>query len=251
MVRLLPFIESDGFTFLDLCAGMGSAARSVLDLYPHSTAVLAEFSPQMIVEGARELALYNDRYVESDMLTGVWPNGIPINLDVVITSISIHHMPHLRKQGLFVEIYEPLVPGGWYFNYGPVRRSTDEETTGALGVVGARKAEISEMDPPLTDCVGKEPDLSSDLASGHSLSREEDDLGALAIAMRPRLGADTLVEFTAVLFGQNDQFHSSHLRPPRVVGVGDFTTFIGPMRGCTRTRTYRHSEVGSGPAPTR
>ena len=119
MAKLLPFGGSDEFTFLDLGAGIGTAARIVLERYPRSTAVLAEFSPQMIAEGTRELAPYDGRfrYAEFDMLAGVWPDEIPTELDAVITSLCIHHMPDNRKQGLFVEIYEHLVPGGWYFNY--------------------------------------------------------------------------------------------------------------------------------------
>jgi tRNA (cmo5U34)-methyltransferase len=122
MAKLLPFGESDEFTFLDLGAGMGAAARTLLDCYPRSTAVLAEFSPQMTAAGTRELAPYTDRfrYVEFDMLAGVWPEEIPTELDAVITSLCIHHMPDDRKQGLFVEIYDRLVAGGWYFNYDPV-----------------------------------------------------------------------------------------------------------------------------------
>lgn len=122
MAKLLPFGGSDEFMFLDLGAGMGAAARTVLDCYPRSTVVLAEFSPQMIVEGTRELAPYDGRfrYLEFDMLAGVWPEEIPTDLDAVISSLCIHHMPDNRKQGLFVEIYEHLVPGGWYFNYDPV-----------------------------------------------------------------------------------------------------------------------------------
>ena len=125
MAKLLPFGKSDEFTFLDLGAGMGAAARNVLDYYPRSTAVLAEFSPQMISEGTRQLAPYGDRfrYVEFDMLAGAWPDAIPTHLDAVITSLCIHHMPHDRKQGLFVEIRDHLVPGGWYFNYDPVTSS--------------------------------------------------------------------------------------------------------------------------------
>lgn len=124
--ELLPFETGDEFTFLDLGAGTGSAARTVLDLYPGSSAVLAEFSPQMIAEGRRALADYEGRYryVEFDMLEGLWPDEIPFGLDAVITSLCIHHMPDLRKQGLFVEILERLAPGGWYMNYDPV---TSEE----------------------------------------------------------------------------------------------------------------------------
>jgi tRNA (cmo5U34)-methyltransferase len=122
MGALLPFGEADSFTFLDLGAGTGAAARSLLKIFPRSTAVLAEFSPQMIAEGTRELEEYAGRssYVEFDMLAGTWPDEIPTDLDAVVTSLCIHHMPDDRKEGLFVEILDRLRPGGWYLNYDPV-----------------------------------------------------------------------------------------------------------------------------------
>jgi len=44
MAVLLPFAEQDEFTFLDLGAGTGAASRTILDLRPRSTAILADFS---------------------------------------------------------------------------------------------------------------------------------------------------------------------------------------------------------------
>src|SRR5450756_857842 len=51
MGEILPFGEQDAFTFLDLGAGTGAAARGLLDLYPRSSAILTDFSPQMMGEG--------------------------------------------------------------------------------------------------------------------------------------------------------------------------------------------------------
>ena len=122
MGELLPFGEQDAFTFLDLGAGTGAAARGILGLYPRSTAILADFSPQMIGEGEREMEPFSGRfqYVEFDMSTDNWPVAIPATVDAVVTSLCIHHMPDHRKKGLFAEIFEHLVPGGWYLNYDPV-----------------------------------------------------------------------------------------------------------------------------------
>ena len=39
LAELLPFTEADQFTFVDLGAGTGAAARAVLDRYPASSAV--------------------------------------------------------------------------------------------------------------------------------------------------------------------------------------------------------------------
>ena len=77
--ELLPFEEQEVFTFLDLGAGTGAAARGILGLYPRSTAVLADFSPQMMGEGERAMQPFAGRfrYVEFDMSTGSWPGSIP------------------------------------------------------------------------------------------------------------------------------------------------------------------------------
>jgi SAM-dependent methyltransferase len=126
MAVLLPFGEQQSFTFLDLGAGTGAAARAVLDRFPGSTAILADFSAQMIGAGEHEMQPYAGRYryVEFDMTTGKWPAAIPAELDAVVTSMCVHHLPDGRKQGLFAEIFDHLVPGGWYLNYDPV--ATDD-----------------------------------------------------------------------------------------------------------------------------
>jgi len=140
--ELLPFDEQDVFTFLDLGAGTGAAARGILDLYPRSTAILTDFSAQMMSEGQREMQDYEGRfeYVEFDMSTSSWPAAIPATLDAVATSMCIHHLPDDRKQGLFAEILAHLAPGGWYVNYDPV--------SSADPVVEATWERVNDRDDP-------------------------------------------------------------------------------------------------------
>jgi len=142
MGELLPFGEKDTFTFLDLGAGTGAAASEILGLYPRSTAILTDFSPQMMDEGQREMQPFAGRfkYVEFDMSTNNWPAAIPTRLDAVVTSMCIHHLPDHRKQGLFAEIFEHLAPGGWYVNYDPV--------TSADPVVEATWGRINDRHDP-------------------------------------------------------------------------------------------------------
>jgi tRNA (cmo5U34)-methyltransferase len=123
MARLLPFAKHDAFTFLDLGAGTGAAARAVLAEYPAATAVLADFSPQMMAEGQNQLAPYTGRYryVEFDMHSSDWPSGIPVLVDAVISALSVHHLPDARKQTIFREIRQRLKSNGWYINYDPIR----------------------------------------------------------------------------------------------------------------------------------
>lgn len=122
LAELLPFAEPDRFTFVDLGAGTGAAARAVLDRYPVSSAVLADYSPQMMEEGRRALAAYDGRYryVEIDMAAGRWPAELGGGLEAVISSLCVHHLADDRKQALFGEVFDRLVPGGWFLDYDPV-----------------------------------------------------------------------------------------------------------------------------------
>ena len=123
MAELLPFAPDEPFTFVDLGAGTGAAARTILDHYCAARAVLADFSPQMMAQGEVELAPYAGRYgyVEFDLTAeGAWPADIPAQVDAVISSLAVHHLKDDRKRSLFAEIRAHLAPGGWYLNYDPV-----------------------------------------------------------------------------------------------------------------------------------
>lgn len=132
MGELLPVGDDEAFTFADLGAGTGGAARAILDLYPNSQAVLGEYSPQMMAEGEKAMAPYAGRYryVEFDLLSTSWPEAIPGDLPAVVTSQCVHHLPDERKSALFAEIHAHLAPGGWYLNFDPVQ-SKDEAVTAA------------------------------------------------------------------------------------------------------------------------
>ena len=127
MADLLPFREGEEFTCLDLGAGTGAATRVILEQHPGATAIMADYSTQMMAAGERDMQPYAGRYrtVEFDMTTGIWPAGIPASLDAIVTSMCVHHLTDERKQGLFAEIFEHLVPGGWYFNFDPVSPPDD------------------------------------------------------------------------------------------------------------------------------
>lgn len=124
LAELLPFEGDEPFTFIDLGAGTGTAARMVLDYFAAAHAILADFSPQMMSQGVTELAPYAGRYtyVEFDLTRqGLWPERIPARVDAVISSLAIHHLRDERKRELFREILEHLAPGGWFLNYDPVQ----------------------------------------------------------------------------------------------------------------------------------
>jgi len=122
MAELLPFDQDQQFTFVDLGAGTGAAARVVLDYFSGARAILADYSLPMMEQGRRELAAFGERYtyVEFNLTRGPWPAEIPSQVDAVISSLCVHHLSDERKGELFAEILEHLRPGGWYLNYDPV-----------------------------------------------------------------------------------------------------------------------------------
>src|SRR4051812_16261897 len=77
VARLLPFAPDAAFTFVDLGAGMGAASRAILAEYPNATAILADYSRQMMAAGEGALQIYAGRYryVELDMSGGEWPDA--------------------------------------------------------------------------------------------------------------------------------------------------------------------------------
>src|SRR5215813_4140262 len=123
MAELLPFGDQDAFTFVDLGAGAGALSRAILDRYPRSTGILADFSDQMMGAGVADLQPFERRYryVTFDLSTSNWPAEIPGSVDAIVSSLFVHHLTDERKQGLFAEIFDRLVPGGWNLNYDPVR----------------------------------------------------------------------------------------------------------------------------------
>src|SRR4030088_754354 len=123
VARLLPFKRKDSFTFLDLGAGTGAASRAVLSEVPRATAILADFSKEMMAEGRSSLAAFEGRYryVEFDMLSSDWPADVPVPLDAVVSALRSPPLADARKQTIFAEIRQRLRPNGWYINYDPVR----------------------------------------------------------------------------------------------------------------------------------
>lgn len=125
LAQLLPFSEDEAFTFLDLGAGAGAASRTILSLYPKSTAILADYSPHMMDRGANAMAAFEGRYryVTFDLLSSEWPAAVPARVDAAVSSQCIHHLPDPRKRSLFAEIFDHLIPEGWFFNFDPVQNS--------------------------------------------------------------------------------------------------------------------------------
>ena len=41
---------------------------------------------------------------------------VPGPFEAIVSGLSIHHQPDVRKQEIFLEIFSLLMPGGWFYN---------------------------------------------------------------------------------------------------------------------------------------
>jgi len=121
-LALLPFEPQAALDVLDLGAGTGLFSQHVLGRYPHARFVLVDLAEKMLGVARQRFANAADqfRYVLADYrkLEG------QAEYDLVISSLSIHHLEDADKQALFDRIHALLRAGGLFINVDQVRGET-------------------------------------------------------------------------------------------------------------------------------
>lgn len=105
---------------LDLGCGDGFLAAPILDAWPESFAVLADFSEEMLAAARDRFSDRRDRvaiveadYGDSDWIAALGERKL---YDVIVSGFSIHHQPDDRKRSLYGELFDLLAPGGLFLN---------------------------------------------------------------------------------------------------------------------------------------
>lgn len=98
---------------LDIGSGTGLFAAMALEKFPEASMTLIDLSPQMLnVAQERFENRSNVRFIQDDYTTREWHE----EFDIVISGLSIHHLPHQGKKALFARIFKMLAPGGIFVN---------------------------------------------------------------------------------------------------------------------------------------
>jgi SAM-dependent methyltransferase len=111
---LLEFLPTDAHRILDLGSGSGRLLSLAKSSRPGAEFVALDFSPAMLETLSTNFAGDASVSVVAHDLERPLPElG---RFDAVISSFAIHHVPHARKQSLYREIFDVLLPGGVFCN---------------------------------------------------------------------------------------------------------------------------------------
>ncbi len=119
----IPFEKSAPIRVLDLGAGTGLFSWHVLGEYPAAVFTLCDLAPKMLEIARERFAAYPGQftYLVEDY------RQIPADqrIDLVISSLSIHHLSHEDKRDQFLRIYSLLEDDGLFINIDQVWGPTE------------------------------------------------------------------------------------------------------------------------------
>lgn len=118
LTALVPAARTEPLRVLDIGCGYGPLATVVLDEFPHATAVGLDLSEAMMQIGSPRMARFGARfrYLIADIGSGLLPDELPDPLDLVVSSLAVHHLHPQEGARLYRSIYERLAPNGSFFN---------------------------------------------------------------------------------------------------------------------------------------
>ena len=124
-IREIPFPGEKSIDVLDLGAGTGLMAGLVASEYPNAEIVLIDIAEKMLLEAKNKLKNFKNDF---EFITGNYSEieSFGKSFDLIISSLSIHHLPGDEKNNLFRKIFSHLKPGGLFINADQVLGETDE-----------------------------------------------------------------------------------------------------------------------------
>jgi tRNA (cmo5U34)-methyltransferase len=121
-IELIPFAQDARIEVLDLGAGTGLFSMHILQKHPNAAFVLYDVAPKM-------LDLAKERFRESQsqfrfILDDYRFFKTSKRFDLVVSSLSIHHLTDKEKRELFQRIYAALSNKGVFINVDQIRGPT-------------------------------------------------------------------------------------------------------------------------------
>ena len=126
VIRLIPFEPSATFRCLDLGAGTGLLAALVKQAFPNAAVHLTDASEAMLAQA--RIRFRGTPAVSYAVLDHLALAAVE-EYDVVVSALSVHHLPHDQKHDLYGKIHRALRPGGRFIHADQVLGPTPEQET--------------------------------------------------------------------------------------------------------------------------
>lgn len=111
---LIPAEEHDSFSGVELGIGAGWLTDGILRRYPRAQMLGLDGSQAMLDESTRLLAPHGERFTVAPfrLESRDWRASLPEPLDLVVSSLVVHHLRGPEKRELFADLFARLAPGG-------------------------------------------------------------------------------------------------------------------------------------------
>ena len=113
--------------FLEVGCEQGVLSAALLDEHPHAHGWLVDLS-QPLLSAARQRLQERQRvqFVKADFSRPGWSAAIAAGapFDAIVSALSIHVLPDLRKRELYAEVFDLLTPDGIFINIEHVASAT-------------------------------------------------------------------------------------------------------------------------------
>lgn len=113
VLELIPYAPADRFRVLDLGAGTGLLSQLVGERFPQARITLMDIAEGMLAKARERFAGAPERV---RFVTADYSAGLEGEFEVVVSALSIHHLPDALKAQLFRRIHGVLTPGGLVIN---------------------------------------------------------------------------------------------------------------------------------------
>jgi tRNA (cmo5U34)-methyltransferase len=113
-LALIPFQPGKRFCVLDLGAGTGRFTYLVAQRYPNAEFTLYDISDKMLAEARKRFS--GSRIKVNYVVRDYSREAIKGRFDLVISALSIHHVPHAAKEDLFRRVFACIADKGMFIN---------------------------------------------------------------------------------------------------------------------------------------
>lgn len=98
---------------LDVGAGTGLLSSFILERFPNAEVILIDISVDMLAKAKERFRNQNKiNYIQADYATYSFSD----QYDIIVSSLSIHHLEHEEKKKLYGNLFKALSPSGLFIN---------------------------------------------------------------------------------------------------------------------------------------